>query len=149
MLDMKNHPFPVQKFILSLVIGSSAVLLLACGDKKVAPAAAGAKAIANPMDVTLTPEMAHQFKIAPLEMQELTPWVEIAGRIEANDQLVTRIGASVTGRVTEVLGILHTWLYRKAALWTLEMSKRKCRYDRTFGEPSKVGMVRDCLRYFI
>lgn len=99
---MKNHPVPFQKVLLSLLIGSSAMLLLACGDKKVAPATA-AKAIANPMDVTLTPEMAPQFKIAPLAVQELTPWVEIAGRIEANDQLVTRIGASVTGRVTEVL----------------------------------------------
>jgi cobalt-zinc-cadmium efflux system membrane fusion protein len=99
---MKNYAPPLQRVMLSLLIGSSAALLIACGEKK-APAPAASKTAANPMDVRLPPEMVSQFKLSKLEVQEITPWVEVAGRIEANDRLVTRIGASVTGRVTEVL----------------------------------------------
>ena len=99
---MKNHPLALQHMMLTLLIGASAVLLMACGEKK-PPTPAAAPAIQNPMDVRLLAEMASQFKSEKLDLQELTPWVEVAGRIEANDRLVTRIGASVTGRVTEVL----------------------------------------------
>ncbi len=99
---MKNYSHPLQHVMLSLLIGSSAALLMACGEKK-APTPPAAKAATNPMDVRLTAEMENQFKHAKLEVQEITPWLEVAGRIEANDRLVTRIGASVTGRVTEVL----------------------------------------------
>ncbi len=99
---MKTYSNSLQHVMLTLLMGSSAFLLVACGDQKTtAPTAA--KAAINPMDVSLPAEMASQFKIEKLAMQEVTPWIEIAGRIEANDRLVTRIGASVTGRVTEVL----------------------------------------------
>ena len=99
---MKTYSLTLQPVLLSLVIASSSLVLLACGEKKTAPNTA-VKTTANPMDVTLQPEMANQFKVEKLEVQETTPWIEVAGRIEANDRLVTRIGASVTGRVTEVL----------------------------------------------
>jgi cobalt-zinc-cadmium efflux system membrane fusion protein len=99
---MKTYSLTLQPVLLSLLIASSSLVLLACGEKKTAPNTA-VKSTANPMDVTLSPEMANQFKVEKLEVQETTPWIEVAGRIEANDRLVTRIGASVTGRVTEVL----------------------------------------------
>lgn len=47
--------------------------------------------------------MAGRFEIAEAGMVDLAPFQEVPGRIEANERLVTRIGASVTGRVTEVL----------------------------------------------
>lgn len=47
--------------------------------------------------------MAHRFKSAPVELRELTTVQEVAGRIEANERKVTRIGAAVTGRVTDIL----------------------------------------------
>lgn len=99
---MKKHFLPLKQLILLLMICSSASLIVGCSEKKT-PAPAEAKTESNPMDVRLPVEMASQFKLTQLEMQEITPWVEVAGRIEANDRLVTRIGASVTGRVTEVL----------------------------------------------
>ena len=99
---MKTSSLTLQPVLLSLLIASSSLVLLACGEKKTAPNTA-VKTTANPMDVTLPPEMANQFKVEKVEVQETTPWIEVAGRIEANDRLVTRIGASVTGRVTEVL----------------------------------------------
>ena len=77
-------------------------LLAACSPKpESAPAAA--KPQADPLQVQIPPAMASRFEVATLQIQELETIKEVAGRIEANDRLVTRIGASVTGRVTEVL----------------------------------------------
>ncbi len=100
---MNTASLTLQKTLLCTLMGASALLLTACGDKKPAAPAANAAATVDPMEVSVKPEMASQFKVSKLTMQEITPWLEISGRIEANDRLVTRIGAAVTGRVTEVL----------------------------------------------
>jgi cobalt-zinc-cadmium efflux system membrane fusion protein len=100
---MKPRFFTLQRTALCLLIGSGALLLSACGDKKPTPVASNAAAAVDPMEVVIKPEMAQQFKVSKLELQQITPWLDISGRIEANDRLVTRIGAAVTGRVTEVL----------------------------------------------
>ena len=55
------------------------------------------------MQVQVPAAMAQRFEVAAVAYQALESVTEVAGRIEANDRLVTRIGASVTGRVTEVL----------------------------------------------
>ena len=47
--------------------------------------------------------MATNFKTAAVTQAEVASVQEVAGRIEANERKVTRIGAAVTGRVTEVL----------------------------------------------
>ena len=78
------------------------VLLLPACDRAKAPAAP-ATARTDASVVRVTPEMARNFKVASLAIETLDSSQEITGRIEANDQWVTRIGASVTGRVTEVL----------------------------------------------
>ncbi len=57
---------------------------------------------ADPNLVQVNAEMARNFKVAPLATQMVSTERDVPGRIEANEQLVTRIGASVTGRVTEV-----------------------------------------------
>jgi cobalt-zinc-cadmium efflux system membrane fusion protein len=96
------------------VLSALAVLVLAaCGDKtpeaaRTTAASAAAKATeAKPEETSLrvrvSPEMAAQFKSEPLVAREITTSQEVAGRIEANEKRVTRIGAAVTGRVTEVL----------------------------------------------
>ncbi len=100
---MKNRSLALQHVMLSLLIGSSAAFLGACSEKPAAPAAANKAAATDPMEVTIKPEMRAQFATAAAQEISITPWLELAGRIEANEQLVTRIGASVTGRVTQVL----------------------------------------------
>ena len=82
--------------------------LAACGDEQPAqaakaPAAAASAAAEDPLDVTIQPSMASAFKVAKLSTVSLALTQEISGRIEANEREVTRIGANVTGRVTEVL----------------------------------------------
>ena len=101
---MKNRSLALQHVMLSLLIGSSAALLSACSDKPhTASAAKPAAAASDPLEVAIKPEMKAQFEMSAVQTMNVTPWLEVAGRIEANEQLVTRIGASVTGRVTQVL----------------------------------------------
>lgn len=83
-----------------------ALVLSACGEDNkpaAAPPAAAAAAAVDPMEVSISPAMAAQFKLQRLGRADIASIQEVAGRIEANERLVTRIGASVTGRVTEVL----------------------------------------------
>jgi cobalt-zinc-cadmium efflux system membrane fusion protein len=101
---MKNRSLALQHVMLSLLIGSSVALLSACSEKPTSPTATSKPAAApDPMAVTIKPEMRAQFELGQAQEMNITPWLEVAGRIEANEQLVTRIGASVTGRVTQVL----------------------------------------------
>ncbi len=84
------------------------LLLVACGQKSDASKVAGPRADASSAAeaaqlVRIEPAMASRFTVAPAELADLVPFKEVPGRIEAHERLVTRIGASVTGRVTEEL----------------------------------------------
>ncbi|MDP3701143.1 MAG: efflux RND transporter periplasmic adaptor subunit [Hylemonella sp.] len=78
----------------------AAAFLAGCG--KGQDTGADARPATDPNLVVVNAEMARNFKVAPLAMQMVSTERDLPGRIEANEQLVTRIGASVTGRVTEV-----------------------------------------------
>jgi membrane fusion protein, heavy metal efflux system len=103
----RTHRAPLLLPALTLVL-----VLAACGnktdgtDKKTTPPATVAtvkKPATDPMLVEIKPEMAANFKVAPVNPVALAVVQELSGRIDANERLVTRIGAAVTGRVTEVL----------------------------------------------
>jgi cobalt-zinc-cadmium efflux system membrane fusion protein len=64
---------------------------------------APAAAAEDPMLVNVKPEMLERFKAQAVASHELASVQEVAGRIEANEQKLTRIGAAVTGRVVDVL----------------------------------------------
>lgn len=85
--------------------GLMSLTLTACGkdDKAAAPTAEQSKPALDPMEVVVPAEMAGSFKTAPVAQAEVASQQDVAGRIEANERKVTRIGAVVTGRVTEVL----------------------------------------------
>ncbi|MEX8194319.1 efflux RND transporter periplasmic adaptor subunit [Comamonas guangdongensis] len=92
--------------VLSLATaGLMALSLTACGKNEAAavPATAESRADLDPMEVLVSADMAGNFKTAPVALADMASLQEIAGRIEANERKVTRIGAAVTGRVTEVL----------------------------------------------
>jgi cobalt-zinc-cadmium efflux system membrane fusion protein len=95
-----NKPLNFRPAALTLAL-LAALLVTGCGPEPTPTAAATAKP--DPTLVSVNAEMAGNFKAQPLQRQAVETVQEITGRIEANDQLVTRIGASVTGRVTEVL----------------------------------------------
>ena len=77
--------------------------LTACGQQSSTPKSEVAQLPADPLQVKVDAAMASRFKVQEAAMADIVPMQEVPGRIEANERLVTRIGASVTGRVTEVL----------------------------------------------
>ena len=81
------------------------LLLSACGDKtQSGSSGASAPAAAqNPMDITISAEQASNYQTGAVSSALVSVTQEHPARVEANERLVTRIGASVTGRVTEVL----------------------------------------------
>lgn len=99
----RHHP---ASLVLALAIaGLISMTLTACGngEKPATAVAEQVKPELDPSEVMVSPEMASNFKVAAVTQTELASVQEIAGRIEANERKVTRIGAVVTGRVTEVL----------------------------------------------
>lgn len=91
---------PIQTSLPLSAVLLAAAMLAGCG--KQAPDKSVAGTAADPGLVAVGAEMARNFQVAPLAPQMLSTERDVPGRIEANEQLVTRIGASVTGRVTEV-----------------------------------------------
>lgn len=95
-----------------LNLGLALVLALglqACGESRsdkavpVDPKAAASKAPADALVVAVPEAMKANFAVATLQPTDLVTFQDVAGRIEANERHVTRIGAAVTGRVTSVL----------------------------------------------
>ena len=94
----------LQSLALAGLASLAAFGLAACGDRQTAPQAAAApQPELDPMEVKVPAAMAGNFKTAPVAQAELAATQDVAGRIEANERKVMRIGASVAGRVTEVL----------------------------------------------
>ncbi len=92
-----------------------AAALAACGDKPAAPSAAapgtsadaakGApRAPADPNLVVAPPALLERVKVAAVERRPVSEPLSVVGRIDFDEQSVARIGASVTGRVTELSG---------------------------------------------
>lgn len=98
---MKAQPTPMF-----LAIAAAALIASGCSKEAPPPAKAPPAETAarqDPMEVVLTPEMAKQFRIEKAALADIAVTQRVAGRIEANERLTTRIGASVTGRVMNVL----------------------------------------------
>lgn len=67
-----------------------------------AHAAAAPTAQADPLQVSPSEDMKKHLKVQPVKLAEVSESERIAGRIDFDEQRVTRIGSAVTGRVTEL-----------------------------------------------
>lgn len=76
------------------------MMLIGCSDGK--PPTSNAEKL-DVMDVAIKPEMQSYFAAGKVDMAELSRLVDASGTIQPDERLVTRIGASVLGRVTNVL----------------------------------------------
>jgi len=63
----------------------------------------GPSAEKDPSIVKIRPDMARRFTLGAAQRQEIASILEVPGRLEANEKLISRIGASVTGRVLETM----------------------------------------------
>jgi cobalt-zinc-cadmium efflux system membrane fusion protein len=99
-----------QAVLLAGVLLASA--LAGCGDKpaeQASAAAAAAKAAAPPADPNLVvapKALADRLEVQRVERRPISEPLSVVGRIDFDEQSVARIGASVTGRITELAGAL-------------------------------------------
>ena len=80
-----------------------ALALSACSPQPSTPSAQTNQTPSDPALIQVGPEMAKRFQVEAVTMTDIVEFQNVPGRIEANDRMVTRIGAAVTGRVTEVM----------------------------------------------
>jgi cobalt-zinc-cadmium efflux system membrane fusion protein len=91
--------------IAALTLSCFALVLAGCGKDEAAkkPAAPAVQKKSDPMVVELNPEMTKQFRVEAAQMASIAITQKVSGRIEANEHRTTRIGASVSGRVIQVM----------------------------------------------
>lgn len=102
-------PFTLRRtwlFVAGLAVVAGLMILAGCTDKTEANASAAPQVVSDPLLVRISPEQAANYKIGPVVLADVALIQEHPGRIEANERLVSRIGATVTGRVTQVLAEL-------------------------------------------
>jgi cobalt-zinc-cadmium efflux system membrane fusion protein len=91
--------------IAALTLSCFALVLAGCGKDEAAktPAVPAVQKKSDPMVVELNAEMTKQFRVEAAQMASIAITQKISGRIEANEHRTTRIGASVSGRVIQVM----------------------------------------------
>lgn len=92
----------------ALVLALAAAGLSACGDDAKAPAAAAsaaapaAAASDDPLQVTAPTELGQRLKLGTVDRALVAEPLQVVGRVDFDEQSVARVGASVTGRITEI-----------------------------------------------
>jgi cobalt-zinc-cadmium efflux system membrane fusion protein len=87
----------------ALILLLTATLIAGCNkdDKKVVAGPA-----ADPAMVAPAPELLAQLKLAAVSTQPVAETLRVAGRIDFDEQRLARIGATITGRVTDIDAML-------------------------------------------
>ena len=104
-----SHLVPLRRASVALALAAA---LAACGDKQSPPAGASAtdaaksaaRAPSDPSLVVAPGSLVQRLQLAPVERRPVSEPLSVVGRIDFDEQTVARIGASVTGRVTELSG---------------------------------------------
>ncbi|MBS1191166.1 MAG: Secretion protein HlyD [Rhodocyclaceae bacterium] len=91
---MRNNKMPRV-----LAFASAFLFLTACNEPEPPPSAASP---ADPNVVHPADNLAAQLKLAPAASAPIAETLRVAGRIDFDEQRLARIGATVTGRVTEI-----------------------------------------------
>lgn len=118
---ISTKPYLLSALILALLLG-------ACQKKQEVPPVAVAE---DPSIVTVTPELLKRLSIAAVGEGEMTETIRVPARIEVDEQRVARIGAAVTGRLTEIHADLGQRVHRGdvlAKLHSAELSSSQLAY---------------------
>lgn len=99
--DAVSYIFAWRPCVLVLVCG----LLAGCSDAP-DPGRAAAPSVRDPLLVRISAEQAVNYKTDTVQIREVALAQDHPARIEANERQVSRIGSTVTGRVTQVLAEL-------------------------------------------
>jgi cobalt-zinc-cadmium efflux system membrane fusion protein len=97
-----------------------ATLLAACQGKQEAPRSAEAE---DPSIIAVSPELLKKLTIAAVGAGEIAETLRVPARIEVDEQRVARIGAAVTGRLTDLRVELGQRVRRGEVLATLHSAE--------------------------
>ena len=125
---MKRPLFPI---LFAMLLAAA---LSGCKDKEAPPAAT---APADPTLVTVQPEFLQRLKIVPAGEGEAIETLRVPARIEVDEQRVARIGAAVTGRITQIHATLGQRVKRGEQLATLhsaELSAAQLAYLKSLSQ---------------
>ena len=91
-----------------LLLLAAALVAAGCGDNRQPAKAPAAKAAAplDPAAVRLTQELAAQVKLEPPQRMDIAETLRIAGRLEVDGYRTARVGAPITGRITDIRAVL-------------------------------------------
>ncbi len=117
-------PHSLKKMNSILMPGSLLALVLLLAACK--PAETPDEAVVEQQDpnvVELSPLLQSQVKIAEVGKAEIREVLRVPGSIQADDQRVARIGASVTGRITDIKAVLGQDVRQGEVLATLNSTE--------------------------
>lgn len=107
-----------MKNVLFLLL--TAALLAGCGKETAKTAAPNAS---DPALVAPGPDLLAQLKLATVTTQSVAETLRVAGRIDFDEQRLARIGATVTGRVTQIDALLGQAVSKGEVLARLNSSE--------------------------
>ncbi|SNR88115.1 membrane fusion protein, cobalt-zinc-cadmium efflux system [Methylobacillus rhizosphaerae] len=117
-----NKPLHIGTPLLWMSAVALAALLTAC--KPAADSEAQAEKVpTDPYIVELSPLLQSQAKLAPASKAEIREILRVPGSIQVDDQRVARIGASVTGRISDINVILGQDVRQGEVLATLNSTE--------------------------
>ncbi len=117
-----------------------------------APGTAGTRRASDPMEVGVRPEMSAYFKVGKVTQVDIAQTVEAAGRIEADARRVARIGAAVSGRVTEILAEVGDTVRRGQPLAEIaspELTTAQLNYLRAYSASTQAERAVDRARQLL
>ena len=95
-------PMNYMKHASLIVLISTMFMLSGCGDKQESASQAKSAAPVDPNLVVIGPQLASVVTYGPVGNAEIKDTLRISGRIQVDEQHEARVGATVTGRITEI-----------------------------------------------
>ena len=96
----------IQRPLLCAGLLGGSLLLGACSEESDTAAPTAAAAPVDPNLVQAGDNLGNIIKLGTVSRMELSDTLRVAGQVDFDEQRVTRIGATVTGRVTELTAML-------------------------------------------
>jgi cobalt-zinc-cadmium efflux system membrane fusion protein len=96
----------IQRPLLCAGLLGASLLLGACSEQSDTAAPTAAAAPVDPNLVQAGDNLGNIIKLGTVSRMELSDTLRVAGQVDFDEQRVTRIGATVTGRVTELTAML-------------------------------------------
>jgi cobalt-zinc-cadmium efflux system membrane fusion protein len=98
-----------------------AVLLAGCGDRP--PAAPAAAPPADPDTIVVSPDLGKQLTLAIVGKVEIRETLRVASQVKVDEERVTRIGAPVTGRISDIRAQLGSRVQAGEVLATINSTE--------------------------